>query len=55
MRLLGTEAPPDSGVKTISCPLEHSMPEGVKFLRCGCVCDKKVPAIGEDRKDGAKY
>jgi len=30
------------------------MPEQVEFLKCGCVRDKEVTAIGEDRKDGAK-
>ena len=30
------------------------MLERVEFLKCACVWDKEVAAIGEDRKDGAK-
>ena len=30
------------------------MPERVEFLKCACIRDKEVAAIGEDRQDGAK-
>jgi len=30
------------------------MPERVEFLKCGCVRNKEVRAIGDNRKDGAE-
>jgi len=30
------------------------MPERVEFLKSGCVRNKKVAAVGENQKDGAK-
>jgi len=30
------------------------MPEAVEFLESGCVWNKKVLAVGENRKDGAE-
>jgi len=41
-------------VETIGCPPGHPVPERVEFLKCACVRDKEVAAIGEDRKYGAK-
>ena len=31
------------------------MPELVDFLESGCVPNKKVAAVGENRKDGAEH
>jgi len=53
VRLVGTSAT-GGGVKTISCPPEHSMPEGIKLLECGRVRGKVVAAIGKDREDSSK-
>ena len=41
-------------VKAICRPSEHHMPERVEFPKSGCVRNKQVAAVGENRKNGAK-
>jgi len=54
LRGLPVQSATGGGVNTISCQPEHPVQERVEFLKCACVRDKEVTAIGENRKDGAE-
>jgi len=43
-----------SGVNAISCSTEHTMPEPVECRMNGRVVNKKVAAVGHNRKDSAE-
>jgi len=53
-RGLPVQSAEGAGIKAVSRPSEHYMPEGVEFPKSGRVRDKQVTAIGENRKDGTK-